>query len=135
MSKTANLGLELTTDENTTFESWRKAQNGEGDGSAAAPFSNAQLLDEFAGKIYGVSGIVTLTASEWTDGAYALNVAELGTDDAIFFSPVGAADKAAFETANVVASAEAGKVTFTARTAPTTDVALNYFIARGKANE
>lgn len=46
MSKTENIGLNLTTDESTKFEDWRKSIDGEGsDGNK----SNMQLIDEAFG--------------------------------------------------------------------------------------
>ncbi len=133
MAKTTNLGLELTTDNTTTFEAWRKTQNGQGVGSVADPKSNAQIIDEFAGAIFGVSGAVTLTANQWSGGEYDLTVASLGANDAIFFSPVASADKTALENANVFIAVSGTTVTFTASTTPASDIHLNYFIARGKA--
>lgn len=58
-SRTTNLNLELITDPNTTFEHWRLALNGEGNGTTL-PFSNAQKIDQFAGQINtALSGIYT----------------------------------------------------------------------------
>jgi len=74
MAKTTNLGLELTTDNSMTFEAWRKSQNGQGVGTAIDPKSNAQLIDEFAGAIYGISGTATLLASGWNNGSCTLTV-------------------------------------------------------------
>lgn len=50
MAKTENLGLELTEDSNILFQKWREAVNGNGEGEGK---SNAQLIDEFAGKFLG----------------------------------------------------------------------------------
>lgn len=133
MAKTTNLGLELTTDNSTTFEAWRKTQNGQGAGSSTDPKSNAQIIDEFAGAIFGVSGTATLSASGWSGGAYTLTVASLGVNDAIFFSPATYADKTAMESANIFVSVNGTTVTFTAGTTPAANISLNYFIARGKA--
>jgi hypothetical protein len=130
MPKTTNLGLNLTTDDNTLFQTWRESIDGQGD---ADSLSNMQIIDQFAGNIYGVSGTVTLSVSFWTDNVLALSVSALGVNDAIFFSPVSALDKTRLETANCLVTAENNVVTFTAETAPTTDITLNYFIARGKA--
>jgi hypothetical protein len=133
MAKTTNLGLELTTDATTPFENWRKAQNGQGDGTTSDPKSNAQIIDEFAGAIYGVSGTTSLVAANWANGVYTLTVASLGAYDAIFFSPITSADKTAMEDADIIVSTNGTTVTFTAASTPTTDVGLNYFVARGKA--
>ena len=129
MAKTTNLGLNLTEDKNTNFADWQSSI----DGNNGSNKSNMQIIDEFAGAIYGVSGTVTLNSSGWQNGAYALTLADLGANDAVFFSPVAAADKAALESANVIISASGSTVTFTAKTAPTANIALNYFISRGKA--
>lgn len=52
MAKSTNLALELTESEETLFEDWRNAINGNGTGENK---SNAQLIDEFAGKFAGGS--------------------------------------------------------------------------------
>lgn len=83
--------------------------------------------------IKGVSGTVTLTASAWNNNSYTLNVSSLGANDAIFFSPTNATGKAALENANIVISVNGTTVTFTANSAPSVDISLNYFIVRGKA--
>lgn len=133
MAKTTNLGLELTTDSSTPFEEWRKAQNGQGVGSPADPESNAQIIDDFAGAIYGTSGAATLLSANWSEGTYTLTVAALGTDDAIFITPSTAADKANIEAANFFVSASGTTVTITAETEPAVDIDIDYFISRGKA--
>lgn len=46
MSKTTNLGLELTTNSSTLFSQWRETINGQLTGTDK---SNAQIIDEFAG--------------------------------------------------------------------------------------
>lgn len=50
MSKTANLGLNLTEDESTDFSVWRESIDGNGETDKK---SNMQIIDEFAGAIYG----------------------------------------------------------------------------------
>ena len=134
MAKTTNLGLELTTDDTTTFEAWRRAQNGQGVGSVVDPKSNAQIIDEFAGAIFGVSGTAVLSASGWDNGVYTLTVASLGANDAVFFSPATSADKTAMESANIFVSVNGTTVTFMAGSTPSVNISLNYFIARGKAD-
>jgi hypothetical protein len=132
MSKTTNLGLELTTSDATTFASWRTAQNGEGAGTEESPLSNAQIIDNFAGAIYGVSGTTTLYSGSWSSNTYNISVASLGEYDAIFFSPITALDKSYLETANIIITTSGTTVTFTCVTSPTNNIGLNYFIARGK---
>lgn len=44
MAKTVNLGLNLTTDDNTKFKDWRKTIDGDEN-------SNMQILDEAIGEI------------------------------------------------------------------------------------
>lgn len=51
MAKSANLGLELTEDD-PLFSDWHESINGNGDDDNK---SNAQLVDEFAGKFTGGS--------------------------------------------------------------------------------
>ena len=134
MAKTTNLGLELTTDNSISFEEWRKSQNGQGVGSPADPKSNAQIIDEFAGAIYGVSGTAVLSASGWDNGVYTLTVASLGANDAVFFSPATLTDKTAMDSANIFVSVNGTTVTFMAGSTPSANISLNYFIARGKAD-
>ena len=50
MAKTENLGLELTTQDTTTFKAWRESINGQGDGITQDK-SNMQLIDEAIGDI------------------------------------------------------------------------------------
>lgn len=50
MAKSTNLGLELTNDSNTLFSTFRESQNGIGEDENK---SNAQIIDEFAGKLTG----------------------------------------------------------------------------------
>jgi len=129
------LGLELTTDDVTTFENWRKALNGQGDGTEGSPKSNAQLIDEFAISIYGTSGQVVLNAELWSEKVYSINVTQLGAYDAIFFSPSTLADKTALENANIIMSTNGSIITFTAETTPTADITIDYFITRGRSSE
>ena len=50
MPKTTHLNLELTNDNQTTFLEYREILNGVGEGENK---SNAQLVDDFAGKFAG----------------------------------------------------------------------------------
>lgn len=133
MAKTTNLNLELTTDNTTIFEDWRIALNGDGVGTELSPFSNMQLIDNFAGAIYGTSGAVTLLVANWVVDTYTLTVADLGANDAIFFTPTTATDKSNIESASFFISASGTTVTITAVTPPIVDIGLDYFISRGKA--
>lgn len=47
--KTTNLGLTLTTDDTTLFKTWRETVNGKGDDESS--FSNAQIIDNWAGDV------------------------------------------------------------------------------------
>lgn len=47
--KTTNLGLTLTTDDSTLFKTWRETVNGKGDDESS--FSNAQIIDKWAGEV------------------------------------------------------------------------------------
>ena len=50
MAKTTNIKLNLTTDESTSFQDWRKSIDGNGSGTGK---SNMQLIDEKFGEIDG----------------------------------------------------------------------------------
>lgn len=92
---------------------------------------NFRAIDEFAGKVFGISGIVSLSTSKWTNKTYSLTVNNLGDNDAVFFSPVTLEDKQNLESAEIIISASRSIVTFTASKTPSADIRLNYFIARG----
>ena len=93
---------------------------------------NFKKIDAFAGTVLGTSGTVTLVANSWSDKTYSLTVTNLGVNDAIFFSPVTFEDKENLESAGIIITTpQANKVVFTAETAPTAAIQLNYFIARG----
>ncbi len=133
-NKTSFLGLSLldTSSENSThFKDWSRNINLEGDEDHKSDF---QKIDEFAQHIYGVSGVATLTASSWNAETlqYKLTVDALGNADAIFFSPADTASKEKMENANCFVQCEGKTVTFTAIEVPTENIALNYFISRGK---
>lgn len=134
MSKTTNLGLtlvDLSNEASTTFQEWQRNINTNGDEDGLSDF---QKIDKFAGAIYGVSGIATLAASSWNAETlqYKLTVDALGNADAIFFSPADTASKEKMENANCFVQCEGKIVTFTATEVPTENIALNYFISRGK---
>ncbi len=129
MAKTTNLGLNLTEDDQTTFKAWRESVDGVG---AEASPSNMQIIDRFAGHIYGQSGTFTLNASDWDGNNYTVAVDELGETDALLVSGATAADQKKMGEANLFATASVGSVTFTAETKPTENITLNYFITRGK---
>jgi len=94
-------------------------------------------LAEVNGKIKalcGASGEVTLVADDWGDDlAVTLAVAELGEQDMIVFDPVSAADRELIcdHEVFISAKAQAGAVSVSARTKPSKDIALCYFIIRG----
>lgn len=48
MAKTENIGLNLTEDDSTLFEYWRKSIDGNGYGSG---MSNMQIIDEKFGEV------------------------------------------------------------------------------------
>ena len=99
MAKTTNLGLNLTESEEIRFGDWVNSIDGNNSDDNK---SNMQIIDDFAGAIYGVSGVVTLESSKWTDNVFSLTLADLGEHDAVFFSPVGLGDKIELEKANVI---------------------------------
>ena len=51
MPKTTNLGLNLTIDNTTTFENWRKSIDGENSIENGEELSNFQIIDEAIGNI------------------------------------------------------------------------------------
>lgn len=51
MPKTTNLGLNLTTDNTTTFENWRKSIDGENSTENGEELSNFQIIDNAIGNI------------------------------------------------------------------------------------
>ena len=51
MPKTTNLGLNLTTDNTTTFENWSKSIDGENSTENGEELSNFQIIDEAIGNI------------------------------------------------------------------------------------
>lgn len=129
MSKTANLGLNLTEDESTDFSVWRESIDGNGETDKK---SNMQIIDEFAGAIYGKSGTITLSAPRWSGGTYTVPVPQLGADDAVFLTPSTQEDQIKAEGAGLFAQAKAGSITVTAKVTPAEDITMNYFISRGK---
>lgn len=129
MAKTTNLGLNLTEDTQTAFGTWRSSIDGVGTGENK---SNMQIIDEFAGSIPGVSGSVTLVSSSWSNKVYTLSVAELGANDMIVLTPATVTDQERLNDARVFVTAVEGQVTITAKVQPLQDIALKYFIVRGK---
>lgn len=120
MSETSNLGLTIEQTDDTKFGDFVDKLD-----------ANFSKIDEFAGKIYGTSGTVTLKLSSWSDTTYTLTVADLGDNDAIFFKPVTMNDKSIFDAANPHVTASGTTITFTVGTVPTASIDLEYFITRG----
>lgn len=90
MPKTTNLNLELTDSDEVLFREYRLALNGVGEGSDK---SNAQIIDEFAGKLAGGSAKRYLAKRtndnfdfEWetADSAPTEDSTALITSDAVF---------------------------------------------------
>jgi hypothetical protein len=133
-NKTTNLGLSLvdTASENSvTFADWRRNINAKGTSSEKSDF---ELIDEFAGHIYGRSGTVSIAAANWNTSTktYTVNVADLGATDAIFFAPKTSADQDQLNKSRCTVTANGSAVTFTVAKVPATKIELNYFISRGK---
>lgn len=85
-------------------------------------------------EVLGVSGTLTIKASDWSNKTYTVTLGQLGTNDAVFFTPTTASDKDAIDTAGGAYTTTSGsEVTFTVATVPTADISLDYFIARGQA--
>jgi hypothetical protein len=51
MATTRNLGLALFDNGQENAEQWVKQQNYNGEGTAESPFSNAQIIDNWAGTV------------------------------------------------------------------------------------
>lgn len=132
-NKTTNLGLSLvdTSAESTVnFAQWRRGINSVGTAESKSDF---QIIDEFAGHIYGVNGVAILSAEAWDSStqSYTLSVEELGENDAIFLTPASLTDKTTLEDAGVFVSTGKKSITITATKVPVIDINLKYFIARG----
>jgi hypothetical protein len=133
-NKTTNLGLSLVdaaSESSVKFADWRRNINAEGTSDNKSDF---EIIDDFAGHIYGRSGVLTLTASNWdkTQKTYTCEVAELGATDAIFFAPSTSVDQDCLNKSKCTVNSEGNTVQFTAMTVPATDIQLKYFISRGK---
>ena len=90
------------------------------------------LTDDLIPSIYGVSGTLTLKASDWSSGKCTATIEGLNDTDALIVSGSTFDDQKRIGEANLFASASSSTVTFTAETTPTEAISLNYFIARGK---
>lgn len=82
--------------------------------------------------LLGVSGTLTLKASDWSSGKCIATIEGLNDTDALIINGSTFDDQKRIGEANLFASASSGTVTFTAETTPTEAISLNYFIARGK---
>lgn len=136
MPKTVNLGLEITTNNSELFQDWRNFINGDSNESMA------KILDAFAGTVlttlnnlWGVSGVVTIDPTDWTEQVVEVIFEKLGINDAIILSPTTIEDKTNIENANLFVDADGSNVIFTVETTPEVSISFNYFITRGKSNE
>ena len=132
MPKTEFLNLEITTDDTTKFENWRKSING-GEGS------NAIILDNFAKTIsqkveanIGEGGAIVLPLSEWVGNTLTIQFEGISDDDGIFFGPTTLVDKELSEAAGLFLSSNDDEIEFVCLEMPIDDISLNYFIVRGK---
>lgn len=130
MAKTTNLGLNLTTDDSTEFEAWRKSIDGNGSGNDK---SNMQIIDEFAGNAIGRSGTFTLLSSNWANSTQTISIPTLGANDLLNIVGASVADQDKLDAAQLFGASVAGSVTFTAKNTPTSNIAVKYFITRGVA--
>lgn len=97
--------------------------------------SEISSSDEYAKSLAGKSGSVTVQVASWTGNVCTFTLADMGNNDAVFFTPSDAASKTALENADVLVTCAGNVVTFTARRAPDTVVNLEYFISRGKSDD
>ncbi|MBE6685022.1 MAG: DUF2479 domain-containing protein [Ruminococcaceae bacterium] len=91
-------------------------------------------LETKIGAIHGASGEVTISVSDWSDDCtLILAIDELGEYDMIVFDPVSPSDRDLITDHEVFisAKAQAGAVNVSARSKPTGDISLCYFIMRG----
>ena len=101
------------------------------EGTGTASWSSIGDFPEIS-SIYGVSGTLTIKASDWSSGKCTATIDGLNDTDALIVSGSTSEDQKKIGAANLFASASSSTVTFTAETAPTEAISLNYFIARGK---
>ena len=128
MAKTTNLGLNLTTDDSTEFEAWRKSIDGEGSGQDK---SNMQIIDEFAGDVVGKNGTFTLLANSWVSSSQSVNITGLKSTDLLTIAGATSADQDLLNAAQLFGTTSNGSATFTAKNTPSSNIAVKYFITRG----
>ena len=132
MARTSNIGLNLTTDMSTEFETWKNSIDGNGSGSS---LSNMQIIDKAFGDQASVNGTATLLASSWTSASpssLTLSVAGLRDNDMMFVQGATMADQDLMDEAQLYATSTAGSVTFYAKIKPTSNIGIKYFISRGE---
>ena len=86
----------------------------------------------------GEGGGVMLLASKWSDeNAQAITIAGLGDDDMVIFYPTTADDReyCGYYGVFVSPESEGGAFAVTARAKPAADIALRYYVIRGKLPE
>ena len=132
MARTSNIGLNLTTDMSTEFETWKNSIDGNGSGSS---LSNMQIIDKAFGDQASVNGTATLLASSWTSASpssLTLSVTGLSDNDMMFVQGATMADQDLMDEAQLYATSTAGSVTFYAKIKPTSNIGIKYFISRGE---
>lgn len=98
--KTANLGLTLTTDDQTLFKEWREAINGKGEETAS--FSNAQIIDNWAGEVGAKLPSIDANTKAISEEATRATAKESELSDAI--SKAGKIDDVQVDGKSVVAN-------------------------------
>ncbi len=86
----------------------------------------------------GGGGALTLSSSEWSSAnAQTITVNGLSDDDMVIFYPATANDReyCGFYGVFVMPESEGGAFTVTARAKPTKDIALKYYVIRGRLPE
>ena len=107
MPKTTNIGLELTTNDQITFEEWRKIQNGENSTANGGTLSNMQIIDAWLAPV--LYSLLTITPSQWepiadTSGwQYVIDDFPLGLEPTqiVLVSPKTQTDFESFKTYNI----------------------------------
>lgn len=122
MSTTTNLNLTINHPDSTEFSVFLEKID-----------DNFRKIDTFSGDIYGRSGTITISVSDWSNKTYVVNLIDMGNDDCVICQPKGRANKTVADNAGLVLEEVSGTtLTFTVSKLPTNSIVLDYFISRGK---
>lgn len=99
-------------------------------GSTYVPITDFISTSE-AEQLKGKSGTLTLSSGDFTNNQAQKTIADMGADDAIFFTPSTASDKTKIQDAEMFVSSSGNVVTFTVETVPSSTINLKFFVSRG----